>query len=108
MAPRPSIRRSPTAGGRRWRAVRERRRRAADWHHHRAAVPWPAGLIVVGVPVEVVPGKGAGAPQPEELRRPRRRLRVARADRADAPAAVAGADEAGEVVAGAVDLDEAG
>ena len=65
---------------------------------HGAAVPGQAGGVVIGVEIDRVAGEVAGRPEPEELRHGpryalRRGLRVGLADRADAPAAVAGAGD---------------
>src|SRR3546814_4982086 len=60
---------------------------------HGTPVPGMAVAVVVAVEEQRAIGEVARRPQPEELVEiaPRRRLRLARADRADAPAPVAGA-----------------
>src|SRR5215471_11359279 len=76
----------------------------------RAAVPWLAGAVIVGVEEERAGGKIARRPDPEELAGLRRRalLRVARADGPNAPRAVARAEEAIDVHTLAIALDPAG
>ena len=76
---------------------------------HRAAIPRQSRCVVVAVEEQARVVKAGRRPQPEELRRGRRRqrLRIAHPHRAHAPGAVARSDEAVDPLAHAVELDKA-